>query len=145
MRYGELGMDQMIRPVVGGFVANSPAEAAGLKVGDMLIDIDGKPVDHFTHIPELIGDRAGQPVAIQYERDGQRYKTTVVPEADKVTDCTGKDQDDRPAAHPSGRRDRVPPARHSRRDGRRHASRLEHDPDVLHVDGADRDGGPAGR
>ena len=90
MRYGELGMDQMIRPVVGGFVANSPAEAAGLKVGDMLIDIDGKPVDHFTHIPELIGDRAGQPVAIQYERDGHRYKTTVVPEADKVTDCTGK-------------------------------------------------------
>jgi len=90
MRYGELGMDQMIRPVVGGFVANSPAEAAGLKVGDKLIDIDGQPVDHFTHIPELIGDRAGQPVAIQYERDGHRYKTTVVPEADKVTDCTGK-------------------------------------------------------
>jgi regulator of sigma E protease len=90
MRYGELGMDQMIRPVVGGFVANSPAEAAGLKVGDKLIEIDRQPVDHFTHIPELIGDRAGQPVAIQYERDGHLYTTTVVPEADKVTDCTGK-------------------------------------------------------
>ena len=44
---------------------NSPAEAAGLKVGDLLLDIDGKPVDHFTHIPELIGDRAGQPVTRQ--------------------------------------------------------------------------------
>ena len=90
MRFGELGMDQMIRPVVGGFVANSPAEAAGLKVGDVLKEIDGQPVDHFTHIPELIGDRAGQPVTINYEREGRRYTTTVVPEADKVTDCTGK-------------------------------------------------------
>jgi regulator of sigma E protease len=92
MRFGELGMDQMIRPVVGGFVPSSPAEAAGLKVGDVLIDIDGQPVDHFTHIPELIGSRAGQPVTIKYDRDGQRFTTTVVPEADKVTDCTGKEK-----------------------------------------------------
>jgi len=92
MRYGELGIDQMIRPVVGGFVANSPAEAAGLKVGDVLLDIDGQPVDHFTHIPELIGNRAGQPVTIKYDRGGRRYITTVVPEADKVTDCAGKEK-----------------------------------------------------
>jgi regulator of sigma E protease len=71
MRFGELGLDQMIRPVVGGFVANSPAEAAGMKIGDKLIEIDRQPVDHFTHIPELIGDRAGQPVTIQYNRDGR--------------------------------------------------------------------------
>ena len=43
--------------MVGGFTPNSPAEAAGLKVGDLLLKIDGKPVDHFTRIPELIGDR----------------------------------------------------------------------------------------
>ena len=92
MRYGELGMDQLIRPVVGGFTANSPAEAAGLKVGDLLLEIDGKPVDHFSHIPELIGNRAGQPVSVKYDRDGTRYETTVVPEADKVTDCAGKEQ-----------------------------------------------------
>ncbi|MFI5003048.1 MAG: RIP metalloprotease RseP, partial [Reyranellales bacterium] len=58
-RYGELGIDQLVRPVVGGFTPNSPAEAAGLKVGDLLLDIDGKPVDYFSHIPELIGSRAG--------------------------------------------------------------------------------------
>jgi regulator of sigma E protease len=92
MRFGELGIDQLIRPVVGGFVANSPAEAAGLKVGDVLIDIDGKPVDHFTHIPELIGARAGQTITLRYDREGRRYDTTLVPEADKVTDCTGKEK-----------------------------------------------------
>jgi regulator of sigma E protease len=92
MRFGELGIDPLIRPVVGGFVPTSPAEAAGLKVGDVLIDIDGQPVDHFTHIPELIGARAGQPLKITYDREGRRYQTTVVPEADKVTDCNGKEK-----------------------------------------------------
>src|SRR6267154_1286701 len=71
MRYGELGLDQLIRAVIGGFTANSPAEAAGLKVGDLLLEIGGKAVDYFSHIPELIGSRAGQPVAVTYDRDGK--------------------------------------------------------------------------
>lgn len=92
IRYGELGADQLIRPVVGGFTAGSPAEAAGLKVGDLLLEIDGKPVDVFTRIPELIGNRAGQPLVVKYDREGRRGETTIVPEADKVTDCTGKEK-----------------------------------------------------
>lgn len=91
IRYGELGTDQLIRPVVGGFAANSPAEAAGLKTGDLLLEIDGKRVDHFTRIPELIGTRAGQPLVVKYDRNGRTDETTIVPEADKVTDCTGKE------------------------------------------------------
>jgi regulator of sigma E protease len=92
IRYGELGTDQLIRPAVGGFAADSPAQAAGLKVGDLLLDIDGKPVEHFTRIPELIGNRAGQPLIVKYSRNGRQGETTVVPEADKVTDCTGQEK-----------------------------------------------------
>ncbi|TMJ27588.1 MAG: RIP metalloprotease RseP [Alphaproteobacteria bacterium] len=92
MRFGELGIDPMIRPVVGGFVPNSPAEAAGLKVGDVLKSIDGQPVQHFTHIPELIGAHAGQPVTITYNRGGKDLDATMVPEADKVTDCQGNEK-----------------------------------------------------
>ena len=91
IRFGELGLDQLIRPVVGGFTPKSPAQAAGLRVGDLLLEIDGKPVDHFSRIPELIGDRAGKPVVIKYGRNGQRGEVTVVPEADKATDCSGKE------------------------------------------------------
>lgn len=91
IRYGELGIDQLVRPVVGGFTPKSPAQAGGLKVGDLLLDIDGKPVDHFSKIPELIGDRAGKPVTIKYDRNGQRGEVTVVPEADKIVDCAGKE------------------------------------------------------
>src|SRR5215475_13055645 len=60
LRFGELGIDQLIRPVVGGFVANSPDEAAGLKIGDLLLEIDGKPVDHFTRMPDLVTDCTGK-------------------------------------------------------------------------------------
>ena len=91
MRLGDYGLDQLVRPVVGGFTANSPAEAAGLKVGDRLLQIDGKPVDYFSRIPELIGDRAGSPVAIAYDRDGKRGEATVTPIADKAVDCAGKE------------------------------------------------------
>lgn len=92
LRYGDLGLDQLIRPVVGGFTAGSPAEVAGLKVGDLLLAIDGKPIEHFSRIPELIGNRAGQPLAIKYERDGRVDEATVVPIADKAVDCAGKEQ-----------------------------------------------------
>jgi len=92
IRTGELGVEQIVRPVVGGFSADSPAEAAGLRVGDRLLEIDGKPVEYFSRIPELIGDRAGHSVNIAFDRDGRRLETTVVPIADKVVDCGGKER-----------------------------------------------------
>jgi regulator of sigma E protease len=91
MRLGDYGMDQLVRPVVGGFTADSPAEAAGLKVGDLLLQIDGKPVDYFSRIPEMIGARAGSPVTIIYDRDGKHGEAVVTPIADKAVDCAGKE------------------------------------------------------
>ena len=54
------------------------------------MQIDGKPVDYFSRIPELIGDRAGSPVTIMYDRDGKRGEAVVTPIADKAVDCAGK-------------------------------------------------------
>ena len=90
-RMGDYGLDQLVRPVVGGFTPDSPAEAAGLRVGDLMLQIDGKPVEHFSRIPELIGDRAGHPVTILYDREGKRGEAIVTPIADKAIDCSGKE------------------------------------------------------
>ncbi|WP_421998494.1 RIP metalloprotease RseP [Reyranella sp.] len=91
LRHGDLGVDQLIRPVVGGFSAGSPAQAAGLQAGDLLLKIDGQPVDYFSHIPELIGERAGQPLTVTYDRNGTIGETVVTPIADKAVDCAGKE------------------------------------------------------
>ncbi|MBV8189671.1 MAG: RIP metalloprotease RseP [Alphaproteobacteria bacterium] len=89
LRFGDLGVNQFVQPIVGDFTKDSPAEAAGLKVGDRLVAIDGKPVESFSQIPDLIGSRAGQPLSVSYERDGQQLEATVVPAVDKASDCSG--------------------------------------------------------
>jgi regulator of sigma E protease len=64
-------------PAGGGGFIPQPGRGGGLKVGDVLKEIDGKSVVHFTHIPELIGDKAGKPITITYNRDGRDYTTSV--------------------------------------------------------------------
>ena len=54
--------------------------------------IDGKPVEYFSRIPELIGSRGGQPVQVRYERDGRYGEATITPILDKTVDCAGREQ-----------------------------------------------------
>jgi RIP metalloprotease RseP len=135
LRYGDLGLDQLIRPVVGGFTAGSPAEAAGMKVGDLLVAVDGKPVEYFSRIPELIGNKAGQPIPIKYQRDGKLQDRRL------RWQRTGG----RPLADPACGHHGVPQSRRGRRDGRRRPGSVGHDHDVLYIHGADSYGDTPGR
>ena len=50
----------------------APAQLAGIKPGDKIIAIDGKPVHNWTQLGTAIRARpAGQPMAVTVERDGQ--------------------------------------------------------------------------
>lgn len=62
--------------------ADGPAAAAGLKKGDIITSFDKKSIaigrelaSYFT-FNELDGDE----IAIEYEREGEKYKTTILPE-----------------------------------------------------------------
>ena len=58
----------------------SPADAAGLTPGDMLIDIGGTPVASIDALHrELTGDRVGQPVPLRILRRGAPRRIVVVP------------------------------------------------------------------
>jgi membrane-associated protease RseP (regulator of RpoE activity) len=138
LRYGELGLDQLIRPVVGGFAPNGPAEAAGLKVGDLLLEIDGKPVEYFSRIPELIGARAGQPLVVKYDRDDRSH-------CRQGGRLRRQGAGRRTSPYPSGGRYGIPEPRRAGRYGGRCARCLGHDNDVLYIDGSDSDGHPPGR
>jgi regulator of sigma E protease len=63
-------------PEVAAFSADSPARAAGLKVGDRIVAIDGNRIDSFTQIPPFVVPFPGRTVTIAVDRDG---RSLVVP------------------------------------------------------------------
>lgn len=65
--------------LVVGIGDNSPAAAAGIIVGDVIVDFDGQPI----HSPEdlldlLAGERVGRPVALRLLRGGSPLELSVV-------------------------------------------------------------------
>lgn len=58
-------------------VANSAAEAAGVRSGDRILTIDDKAVQRWDEIPELILPKAGQDVRLKIARDGAQLGLVV--------------------------------------------------------------------
>jgi regulator of sigma E protease len=67
--------------VIGTFAKNSVAAAAGLKPGDQVTMIDGKPVATWDQFSLAILPKAGRQVVLGYVRDGRQAEATVVPAA----------------------------------------------------------------
>ncbi|MDA8427191.1 MAG: RIP metalloprotease RseP [Treponema sp.] len=62
-----------------------PADAAGLKTGDVIIEANGRPIHDYSAIQEVIALSAGKPVSLVVERAGRRVDLTVTPVMDKDT------------------------------------------------------------
>jgi regulator of sigma E protease len=51
--------------------ANTPAAAAGLRSGDRIIAVDGRPTHTFSQVSRLVGGSHGRPITVTVERDGR--------------------------------------------------------------------------
>lgn len=69
---------------VDSVVAGTPASQAGLKKGDQITQIGGKPVNHYYDLKSTLADYKGKTVDIQVNRGG----ASVVLKADVKTDGT---------------------------------------------------------
>ena len=69
--------------VIGYVVKGGPAEAAGLRRGDRLIEVDNKPVAKFIGMGDSVIWRVvrseGETLSIRYERDGKVMETVATP------------------------------------------------------------------
>jgi regulator of sigma E protease len=77
--FGYSGIAPPIEPTVTSLQRGFPAEAAGLKVGDRIVGVDGQPVSHFYDLVRLISPHPGQPVALKILRQGQEISITLTP------------------------------------------------------------------
>ncbi len=63
---------------LGGVVAGSPAEKAGLQEGDVLTEIDDKPIASLQAFSDVLKTLAvGQSLAVAFTRDGRALRTSV--------------------------------------------------------------------
>lgn len=59
--------------------AGSPAEAAGLKVGDIILSAGGEELDSATKLQEKVRASSGQPIPLKILREGGEITVTVTP------------------------------------------------------------------
>jgi membrane-associated protease RseP (regulator of RpoE activity) len=78
----------------------APANKAGLKPGDRIVAIDGKPVSTFDQVRAVIRTHGGAPVAMVVQRDGKRLAVTVTP---MLTDRPKVDDNGKPLTDASGK------------------------------------------
>jgi regulator of sigma E protease len=74
------------RPFVTEVYSNSPAQHAGLQVGDKFVAIEEVPITTARELIQIIGERADQPTEVRLMRDGQIIALTVVPQLPKHRD-----------------------------------------------------------
>jgi regulator of sigma E protease len=66
-------------PVVALIQPGSVAEQAGFRVGDRIIEINGRSVSSFNDVYPIIQDRAGMPLSVAIARGGQSLALSVTP------------------------------------------------------------------
>jgi Zn-dependent M28 family amino/carboxypeptidase len=69
---------------LSGVRGGSPAEKAGLKAGDILVEFAGQKIANiYDYTYALDAARIGQPLKLKVQRDGSAVEITVIPEARK--------------------------------------------------------------
>jgi serine protease Do len=74
-----VGLPDIRGVLVQDFTANSPAQKAGVQPGDIIISVDGKPVEYVGQLQQQIAFRkAGDAVKVEVARKGGVRKTLEV-------------------------------------------------------------------
>lgn len=66
-----------LAPVLAELDDKGPAKAAGLKVGDRLLSVDGQVVDDWQQVVDKVRARPEEKIELGFERDGQRQEVAL--------------------------------------------------------------------
>lgn len=93
MKIGDIGVRRHQAARVGAISPGMPAEGAGLKLGDLIVAVDGQAVNGFESLGEKIGVSAGKEVRLSIERDRAPIEIAVTPVPRPAPDGPGKTKD----------------------------------------------------
>jgi regulator of sigma E protease len=80
-REAPFGVAPFGEPVVGRLRRGGPAWRAGLRSGDRILSVDGRPVASWTDMARIISENPDREIALVWERAGERIEGTVTPES----------------------------------------------------------------
>jgi Predicted membrane-associated Zn-dependent proteases 1 len=78
------------QPTVAEVRPGSPAEQAGIQPGDTFVSIDGVKVESFADVQRIVTGRAGDPLEIVLDRNGQEIRTVATPEVSEQQTALGQ-------------------------------------------------------
>jgi len=85
------GIDRTNGTVISRIEAGSPADRSQLKVGDVILEVDGKPVRNSGDVRNRVGLlRVGTHVNMTLWRDGRTFKQTVLLESARLEELDGE-------------------------------------------------------
>jgi regulator of sigma E protease len=76
---GTIGVLPDVNPSIRGVIAGQPAEAAGLKAGDLIVSINGQRMVLASQVAETIAKHPDEPITIVVRRDGVEQSIEVTP------------------------------------------------------------------
>lgn len=81
---GRAGIVPLIDPVIGRVKPGSAAERAGLRTGDRMIAVNGKPTIQFSDFDSAVDQSKGAPIALDVQRGPSKFHTVLagVPKLD---------------------------------------------------------------
>jgi len=68
-----------IRPIIDQVAPGTPADRAGLREGDVITAVNGKPIRYWEQFMEATQSSNGQPITLQVNRSGKSVQLTVTP------------------------------------------------------------------
>lgn len=80
---------QVTTPQVDAVQAGSAAERAGFQPNDVILAINGAPIDSFGDMQRIVSANAGEKLAVEVERGDRRLTLEATPELREVTDTFG--------------------------------------------------------
>ncbi len=73
------GISPYIPPKVGEVITGTPAHEAGLKAGDVILSINGEPIDDWTRMQRKVAASADRELTFRFRRDEKTFEVEITP------------------------------------------------------------------